>query len=158
MVGRCISRCRERIEPHPEERLHGLVNIAADETSYRTGHKYITVIINQNTCNVVRAHEGHGKEVLMKFFDTLTSEQLKAIKTVSVTGAGWIDACIRERIPHATRCVDSCHVVTRAMEVVDKLRLKFAAEKHAQAKAWEPKGCNEVLEQIRQGGQKLKVT
>lgn len=83
IVGRCISRCRERIEPHPEERLHGLVNIAVDETSFRTGHKYITVMINQDTCSVVWAREGHGKEVLMKFFDALTPERLKAIKTVS---------------------------------------------------------------------------
>ena len=157
-VGRCISRCRERIEPHPEERLHGLVNIAVDETSYRTGHKYITVIINQDTCSVVWAHEGHGKEVLMKFFDALTPEQLKAIKTVSGDGARWIDACIKERIPHATRCVDSFHVVTWAMEVVDKLRLNFAAERRAQAKSWEQKGCSEISEQIRQEGQKIKAT
>ena len=44
------------------------------------------------------------------------------------------------------------------MEVVDKLRLNFAADRHAQAKAWEQKGCSDISEQIRQEGQKIKAT
>ena len=53
--------------------------------------------------------------------------------------------------------MNSFHVVTRAMGIVVKLRLKFAAERHAQAKAWKLKGCCEVLEQIGQEGQKVKA-
>lgn len=43
-VGRCITRARKYIEPNPSKRLDNLVNIGIDETSYRKGHKYITVM------------------------------------------------------------------------------------------------------------------
>ena len=52
-VGRCISRARKHIEPDPSKRPDNLVNIGIDETSYRKGHKYITVIVNHDT-NTIR--------------------------------------------------------------------------------------------------------
>ena len=52
-------------------RLDGLVTIGIDETSYKKGHKYITVIVNHDTNTVVWASEGHGKSVLEKFYKRL---------------------------------------------------------------------------------------
>jgi transposase len=48
-VGRCISRTLHDIEPERSRRLSDLVNIGVDETSYKKGHKYITVIVNHDT-------------------------------------------------------------------------------------------------------------
>ena len=45
-VGRCVSRTKDVIEPEISHRLDNLVNIGIDETSYKKGHKYITVIVN----------------------------------------------------------------------------------------------------------------
>ena len=45
-VGRCISRAREDIEPDLKARLDGPVNIGIDETSYRKGHNYLSVILH----------------------------------------------------------------------------------------------------------------
>ena len=45
-VGRCISRTREDIEPNLKARLDGLVHIGIDETSYRKGHNYLSVIFH----------------------------------------------------------------------------------------------------------------
>ena len=53
---------------HP---LDTLVNIGIDETSYKMGHKYITVIVNHDTNTVVWAAKGHGKSVLEPFFKQL---------------------------------------------------------------------------------------
>jgi transposase len=74
-VGRCIIRARKYIEPDPSKRLDNLVNIGIDETSYRKGHKYITVIVNHDTNTVVWASNKHGKEIFSKFLESLTSEQ-----------------------------------------------------------------------------------
>ena len=52
------------IEPERSRRLDHLVNIGIDETSYRKGHKYITVVVNHDTNTVVWAAQGHGKKVL----------------------------------------------------------------------------------------------
>ena len=53
-VGRCVNRALHDLEPERSRRLDGLVNIGIDETSYKKGHKYITVIVNQDT-NTVNA-------------------------------------------------------------------------------------------------------
>ena len=71
-VGRCINRTLNDIEPERSRRLNNLVNIGIDETSYKKGHKYITVIVNHDTNTVVWAAEGHGKTVLESFYRQLS--------------------------------------------------------------------------------------
>lgn len=121
-VGRCISRAKNYLEPHPEKRFDNLVNIGIDETSYRKGHKYITVVVNHDTNAVVWAAPGHNHEVLSQFFELLSDEQRQSIQTVSGDGARWIDSCIKQYVPHAHRCVDPFHVVQWATESIDQLR------------------------------------
>ena len=79
-VGRCVNRALHDLEPEHSRRLDSLVNIGIDETSYKKGHKYITVIVNHDTNTVVWASEGHGKSVLEKFYKQLTPGQLSSIK------------------------------------------------------------------------------
>ena len=121
-IMRCISRTRLYLEPNLKERYEGLVNIGIDETSYRKGHKYVTVVVNHDTNTVVWVGLGHSTQTLSEFFETLTPEQRASIKTVSGDGARWIDACMKRYLPNATRCVDGYHVVTWAMEGLDNVR------------------------------------
>lgn len=51
-VGRLIKRVWNLLEPDPKVRYSGLVNIGIDETSYRKGHSYITVVVNHDTNTV----------------------------------------------------------------------------------------------------------
>ena len=95
-VGRCVNRALHDLEPERSRRLDGLVNIGIDETSYKKGHKYITVIVNHDTNTVVWASEGHGKSVLEKFYKQLTPEQLSSIRVVTCDGAKWITECVNE--------------------------------------------------------------
>ncbi|MGN1414765.1 MAG: transposase [Anaerovoracaceae bacterium] len=98
-VGHCITRTLNDIEPERSRRLDGLVHIGIDETSYKKGHKYITVVVNHDTNTVVWASEGHGKSVLEKFYQSLTPEQLSSIKVVTGDGARWITDCVNEYTP-----------------------------------------------------------
>jgi transposase len=123
-VGRCISRAREYLEPDPRRRLDGLRAIGVDETSYRKGHKYITVVVNHDTNEVIWAHERHGKEVFEMFLKELTEEQRASIEIVTGDGARWIDECIKQYLPRCKRCVDGFHVVEWANEALDKVRRK----------------------------------
>lgn len=136
-VGRCVSRTLDEIEPERSVRLNGLVNIGIDETSYKKGHKYITVIVNHDTNTVVWAHEGHGKSVLTEFYKSLTPEQLSTIKVVTGDGAKWITECVNEFTPGCERCVDPFHVVEWAMEALDEVRREAWREAYAQAKTIE---------------------
>ena len=121
-VGRCVNRALHDLEPERSRRLDGLVNIGIDETSYKKGHKYITVIFNHDTNTVVWASEDHGKSVLEKFYKQLTPEQLSSIKVVTGDGAKWITECVNEYTPDCAHCVDSFHVVEWAMTALDEVR------------------------------------
>lgn len=121
-VGRCISRTLDDIEPDIKKRLDGLVNIGIDETSYRKGYKYITVIVNHDTNSVVWLHNGHGKSVLEKFYEELSEEQRASIKVVTGDGARWITDCVKQYTPDCVRCMDSFHVVEWAMTALDDVR------------------------------------
>ena len=140
-VGPMISRV-EKETRSDENRFDGLVKIGIDETSYKKGHKYITVVINHETNSVIWAAKGFGKEVLESFFKELTPAQRKSIQLVSGDGAKWIKDTVADYCPGATFCIDPFHVVSWCEEVLDtvrkqqwnKAREKVAAEKRGQAK------------------------
>ena len=132
-VGRCVHRTLNEIEPERSRRLDHLVNIGIDETSYRKGHKYITVVVNHDTNTVVWAAQGHGKKVLEQFYRQLTPSQLSSIRAVTGDGARWITDCVNEFTPSCERCVDPFHVVEWAMEALDEVRREVWREAHAEA-------------------------
>lgn len=121
-VGRCVSRTLNEIEPDRSRRLNGLVRIGVDETSYKKGYKYITVVLNHDTNTVVWAAPGHGKAVLDKFFLGLTEEQRSSIRVVTGDGAKWITSSVEEHCPNCERCIDPFHVVEWATEAVNEVR------------------------------------
>lgn len=132
-VGRCVHRTLNDIEPERSRRLDNLVNIGIDETSYKKGHKYITVIVNHDTNTVVWAAQGHGKGVLTQFYRQLTPKQLSSIRVVTGDGAKWITECVNEFTPDCERCVDPFHVVEWAMEALDEVRREVWREAYSEA-------------------------
>ena len=142
-VDRCVNCALHDLEPERSRRFDGLVNIGIDETSYKKGHKYITVIVNHDTNTVVWASEGHGKSVLEKFYKQLTPEQLSNIRVVTGDGAKWITECVNEYTPDCARCVDSFHVVEWAMTALDEVRKDIwhdTYSEYKQAKKDNPRG------------------
>ena len=138
-VGRCVSRARADIEPDVKKRFNNLRKIGIDETSYKKGHRYITVVVNHETNEVVWLHDGHGKTILEQFFEEMTPEQRASIQVVTGDGARWIDDCLKKYIPNCTRCVDAFHVVQWAIEALDKVRREAWHESLAECKALEAK-------------------
>ena len=121
-VGPIISRTKNRIEPDSKVRFNGVTRIGIDETSYKKGHKYITVVVDHDTNQVIWVAIGTGKDVLESFFMELTEEQRGNITLVSADGAKWIKSSIEEWLPNAERCIDGFHVVSWAIEALDELR------------------------------------
>lgn len=157
-VGSCMSRALYDLEPERARRLNGLVNIGIDETSYRKGHKYITVVVNHDTNTVVWVADGHGKSVLEQFYKGLTDEQLASIKVVTGDGARWITDCVNEFTPECERCIDPFHVVEWAMDALDEVhrdRWRAAYDKAQQLakdnpqKRGRPKADNKIAAKIQ---------
>ena len=119
---RCISRVRQYLEPDVKNRYEGVVNIGIDETSYKKGHSYLTVVVNHDTNTVVWCGVGHSMEVLSQFFEELTEKQQHSIKFITGDGAKWIDACMKKK--HSTRhslyCSFSCSMLGK--DTLDSLR------------------------------------
>lgn len=123
-VGRLVELVWRDLEPDPAARFGGLVRIGIDEVSFRKGHRYITTVVNHDTNTVVWACEGFGKEVLEKFFKTLTPEQRASILVVSGDGARWITDSVRQYCPNAERCLDPFHAVEWANVALDAVRVE----------------------------------
>ena len=121
-VGSIAQRVQETLEKEEASRFDNLEKIGIDETSYKKGHKYMTVVINHKTGHLIWAKKGHGKEVLSGFFKELTEEQRIQIKYVTADGALWIADCISDYCPNAERCIDPFHVVAWANDCLDEVR------------------------------------
>jgi transposase len=121
-VGSIVKRVHDDVKGKAENMFDGLENIGIDETSYKKGHKYMTVVVDHGTGKLIWAAKGHGKTVLNEFFETLTLKQRANIKHVTADGAGWIKDCVAEYCPNAVRCIDPFHVVQWATDALDEVR------------------------------------
>ena len=127
-VGNCVKAAHNRIEPDVTVRMHGLRRICVDETSYRKGFAYITVVYDMDRNRVVWVHEGNGLEIFRLFCEALSPEERERIDIVAGDGAQWIDTCTKTYFPNAIRCIDFFHVVEWATEKLDKVRIATAAK------------------------------
>ena len=121
-VGSIARRVQQALEESNPSRFDDLEEIGIDETSYKKGHKYMTVVVNHETGHLIWAKKGHGKEVLSEFFEGLTEAQRAAITYVTADGARWIADCISKYCPNAKRCIDPFHVVAWANDCLDEVR------------------------------------
>ena len=127
-VGNCVKAAHNRIEPDITIRIHGLRRICVDETSYRKGFAYITVVYDMDRNRVVWVHEGSGLEIFRLFCEALSPEERDKIEIVAGDGAKWIDTCTKDYFPNATRCIDFFHVVEWANDKLDQVRTATAAK------------------------------
>ena len=127
-VGNCVKASHSRLEPNVADRLHDDVRrICVDETSYKKGYKYITVVYDMDKNRVIWVHENHGLSVFEEFCQLLSPEERNKIEVVAGDGASWIDSCM-EYFPNATRCIDFFHVVQWATEALDRIRINTASK------------------------------
>lgn len=125
-VGNCVKAAHDRLEPDITVRMRDLRRICVDETSYKRGYKYITVVYDMDRNRVVWAHEDHGLNVFRQFCEAMPAEERAKVEIIAGDGASWIDECMMY-FPNATRCIDSFHVAEWANEALDKIRTRTAA-------------------------------
>jgi len=100
-------------------------NLGIDETSYQADHEYISVITDRDRRVVLEVLEDRKKETVLAWLDTLSAEQQREIKTVSMDmWEAFINAFL-ERIPEADRkiCFDRFHIASYFGKAVDDVRI-----------------------------------
>lgn len=120
-------------------RYDGLRRIGVDETSYRKGHSYITVVVDHGTGRLVWAGDGTGKDVLRGFLSQLTREQRRGVEVVTADGARWIRSLCRRWLPNARWVMDPFHVVAWMNEALEEVRRGEWREAKAAADAARPR-------------------
>ena len=142
-VGNIITRVYEEQGPSQTILFSNLKNIGIDETAYKKGHKYITVIVNHDTGRVIWVGVGKTEESLDVFFKLLTKEQCKSIVAVTADGADYIAKCVNKWCPQAELCMDPFHVVSWATKALDETRRRVWNEvrKTSKPEKREKAGC-----------------
>jgi transposase len=102
--------------------LDNLTRIGIDETSYRRGHRYLTVVVCHDSGRLVWAGVGRNRASIEAFLDELGPERRDRLTHVSCDGAEWIHDTIRAHCANAEICLDAFHVVRWAQDAVDEIR------------------------------------
>lgn len=121
-VGGICKRVCDGPDAEAEDRFGGLLRIGVDETSYKKGRKYMTVVLDHDANRVIWCAKGHEKAVLKPFFEQLGEEQRASIRVMTAGGARWIAELAEAYCPNAERIMDPFHVVSWMTDVVDELR------------------------------------
>jgi len=134
-VGSIIRRTVERRgTPLARRRLR---RIGLDEISYRKHHKYLTLVADHESGDVVWGGEGKSGKTLDGFLDALGEEGRTGIELVSLDMSAAFIERLRKRLPRATLVFDPFHVVKLGNDAVDKVRRAqvraLAGEARAQA-------------------------
>jgi transposase len=121
---RTVARIVERVveELLPKNRFKGLEYIGVDETSYKRGHRYITVVTNLVTGGVVWMGEGKSAETLGQFFADLGPKQSKRLKLVAMDMSEAYLNAVADHAPQADIVYDRFHVVKLLLDAIDEVR------------------------------------
>ncbi len=113
-VKRGLSR-REALSPR---------QISVDETSYRKGHDYVTVVTDQEQTTVLYVAENRKIASLTEFYDLLSDDQKKGIESVCMDMWPAYISATREAIPDADSKIafDRFHVAQYLGKAVDQVR------------------------------------
>jgi transposase len=119
-VGRIVERVvHDQLD---ERRLSGLVRIGVDEIAYRRHKRYLTLVCDHRSGDIVWIGLGRGERTLRAFFSELGEEGGRSIKAVSIDMAAGYERAVRAAVPHAQVCFDPFHVVALAGRAVDDVR------------------------------------
>jgi transposase len=142
----------------------GLKRIGIDDFSYRKGHRYLTVVVDHDTGQLVWAAAGRDRKTVEKFLDMLGEERCGQLELVSCDMAESIATAVSDRCPDAIRCVDPFHVIKLATDALDEIRrevLNQARREGHKDAAKELKGARFTLwknPSKLSDGQKLKLS
>jgi len=114
----------ERVMPRYRlgDPLDGLRHIGVDELSYRKGHRYHTVVVDQDRGVPVWAAEGKDAATLMAFFDALGPQRCQRIAAVSLDMSQAYISAVQTKVPQAQIVFDRFHVRALVNGALDETR------------------------------------
>jgi transposase len=104
--------------------LSDMTSGAVDETSYRRGHNYLTLVADADRRKVVFVTEGRDASTIEQFAAHLSEHQAEAeqITSISIDMSPAFIKGVNEHLPNARITFDKFHVVAQASTALDKTR------------------------------------
>ncbi len=127
IIQRAVERGLERRDKLYPKR------IGVDETSFKKRHKYVTVVQDQDSGDVLHVSDGRGHKSLDEFYDGLDEDQLEGIESVAMDMHQPYIRSTRDHVPDANRKIAFArfHVAKHLNEAVDKVRRREHKELQA---------------------------
>ena len=121
---RTVARVVERVVATKVDlaRLEDLVRIGVDEISWKRGHKYLTLVIDHDTGQVIWGAKDRTAVTLEAFFDELGEVATKKLEAISMDFGAPYAKAVRAKAPQATICLDPFHAVAMATKALDETR------------------------------------
>jgi transposase len=113
-----ISKAVDRMD------LKDVAMLAIDETSFKRGHKYVTLIIDAAKRRVIDVEKGRDKETVRLFAEKLSAKGGDPEKITAVTSdmsKSFLPA-IAENFPKAENIIDKFHVKKVLIDALDEVR------------------------------------
>jgi len=107
---------------YPPPDLRNLRTIAVDEIAYRKGHKYLTLVLNHDTGEVIWTGEGRREATLASFFEAIGPAIASQIEFVSMDMAAPFINAVTAACPKASIVFDRFHVAKHMNEAVNDTR------------------------------------
>lgn len=107
-----------------ERSLKDTKNLAIDETSFKKGHAYVTLVIDSQKRAVIDVESGKDKKTVEEFSKKLEKHGGKCENIVSVTSdmSSAFLAAIDEQFPNAVHVIDKFHVKQMLLKALDEVR------------------------------------
>lgn len=118
VVHRWVSRLRRII------RMDHVTAIAVDEKSIQKGHRYVSLVTDQDTHEPLFATEGKGKQVLIEFARELERHggDPANIRFITMDMNAGYEHAAAEAFPNAEVVFDKFHIVQHMQGAIDQVR------------------------------------
>lgn len=128
-----ISR-RDLQKRFKQRKLSKVRYIAVDEFAVRKGHRYMTVVLNLETGEILWAEEGKSAEALIPFLKRLKRRRVK-LKAVAMDLGGAYQKAVKQVFPNLDIVFDPYHVMALANKALDDTRKDLARALGKQGKS-----------------------
>jgi len=108
-------------------KLKNLKQIAIDEISVGSGHRYLTIVLDLQTGAVVFVGEGKGAEALVPFWKLLKLSKAK-VEAVAIDMSPAYISAVMDNLPQATIVFDHFHIIKLYNDALSDLRRKLYHE------------------------------
>jgi transposase len=122
-----------------ERRLDGLYRIGIDEISYRRGRRFVTVVADHDTGDVVWVGKHAAQTTLAGFFHDLGPARTRRLKAVSMDMSPNFHRATQRAAPKARICFDPFHVIQKANLALDRVYADAASELGLHGPEWQRK-------------------